>query len=267
MDLEALLKQAAVTRDFKTQNLELDLARLDQLKKILAQYERTLLEQKRKKEAAAQRGIHSSLHVMEASAEDYPSFRDGETPLYWEARKSSKRQPAGVHRGRASLYPPEQLPYKQGGDGGWTGGPKWCFSREKRRQDSEHWDANPLEPLMTKDKKWFPMYVDMQEEVELAWRNWQSGDTRTMSDTSELEDALPELPHRNRNLLSKTPKRDNRWTYILDFDRMEQTNLLTKTVRRIRRFGMGFDGHPEPEWKPEEVGMLSAADGRKMPQT
>ena len=193
--------------------------------------------------------------------------QDGETPLYWEARKSSKRQPAGVHRGRASLYPPEQLPYKQGGDGGWTGGPKWCFSREKRRQDSEHWDANPLEPLMTKDKKWFPMYVDMQEEVELAWRSWQSGDTRTMSDTSELEDALPELPHRNRNLLSKTPKRDNRWTYILDFDRMEQTNLLTKTVRRIRRFGMGFDGHPEPEWKPEEVGMLSAADGRKMPQT
>ena len=44
---------------------------------------------------------------------------------------------------------------------------------------------------------------------------------------------------------------------------MEQTNIATRTVRRIRRFGLTFeppDG-PTQQWEPASVGELKAANG------
>ena len=40
---------------------------------------------------------------------------------------------------------------------------------------------------------------------------------------------------------------------------MEQLNVLTQTVRKIRRFGMEFEGE---KFDPHLVGQLHAADGR-----
>ena len=43
---------------------------------------------------------------------------------------------------------------------------------------------------------------------------------------------------------------------------MEQTNIATKTTRRIRRFGMEVEGHVGREkFVPEQVGLLMAANG------
>ena len=112
------------------------------------------------------------------------------------------------------------------------------------------------------------MYVEMQLHVEAAWQQWQQEALRGERSWEGVKEEQPTLPTLNRKLVgcmeAKDRGKDDRWQYELDIDRMEQTNILTQTTRRIRRFGMTelTDRRGKSVvWEPSSVGLLKAANG------
>lgn len=90
----------------------------------------------------------------------------------------------------------------------------------------------------------------------------------------EKKSEQPTLPEVDQRLTGVTKVCDNRWTYEIDFNLMEQTNLETGTTRKVRRFGMEFEGLNMSKlelddgtvigwdkWKSESVGHVMAAGG------
>ena len=112
------------------------------------------------------------------------------------------------------------------------------------------------------------MYVEMQVQVEEAWQQWQQEALRGERPWEGVREAQPTLPALNRKLVgcteAKDRRKDDRWQYEIDFDKMEQTNLSTQTTRRIRRFGMTqlTDRRGKSVlWEPSSVGILKSANG------
>lgn len=75
---------------------------------------------------------------------------------------------------------------------------------------------------LSRGKRWFPMYADMQNDLECAWQIKQRADAGEM-----------------QGLICMMPERGDRWQYAVDFDRMEQTNVKCGTVRKIKRMVFG----------------------------
>ena len=230
-------------------------ALIDKQRGVLHAKQKDVAERK----AAAAVGDHVAL--AEQDRKRWPTYKEGDTGLWWSSTTSLKKMPSGVSPGPPSMRPPQ----REQRLGGWVGGPKWMFSRERRRLGATKYDKNPNEPLMEEKARWFPMYVEMQRDVEAAWQQWQQ-EVLERGTWEGVGEAQPTLPTLSRKLIGCTeprhPGKDDRWQYEIDFDKMEQANIATKTVRRIRRFGMEFDGHAGHErFDPEQVGVLKAASG------
>ena len=128
--------------------------KLDALQDALKRRREELLtEQQRAAErrAAAAGGDHVAL--AELDRKQWPVYKPEDSSLWWSSTKSLKRMPAGVSPGEPSLQKPQRDEIL----GGWVGGPKWMFSRERKRMGAAKYDRNPNEPLMEVKMKWFPM--------------------------------------------------------------------------------------------------------------
>merc|ERR1711988_298808 len=112
------------------------------------------------------------------------------------------------------------------------------FSREKKKEGGS-WMVDKNEPLLEQNKKWYPMYPDMQEEVERAFQAWQLTLVNKKDRSWEGIRDTPNLPTLNKFLVgvteAKEPGKDDRWQYEIDFQEMTQKNILLKIYRRIRR--------------------------------
>jgi len=200
----------------------------------------------------------------------YPTFKS-ESGLIWYPAKSMDRigsegagEAAGVHRrGTSLMAKPERDKVRDG----WVGGPKWMYSREKKHVGSEKWIVDKNEMLLEKGKKWFPMYAEMQTQVEQAFQSWQLAlisDPKSKGRLWEgVDEPRPSLPTINKFLVGSTeekdPHKDDRWQYEIDFREMTQKNIKLNMVRKIRRFGMDFEGHDDSVevgtvFDPETVG-------------
>ena len=121
--------------------------KLDALQAIIDK-RRNQLEQD-EHEAAARRAVleRSGAHVSHAESERQPfhSFKEEEADkTWWSASVALKRAPSGICPERPSLY----KPHHDDATGGWVGGPKWMFSRAKKRAGTDSWQINRNEPLM-----------------------------------------------------------------------------------------------------------------------
>lgn len=150
----------------------------------------------------------------------------------------------------------------------WVGGPVWMFSREKRKTDAKKWDPNPGEIGLTPGHQWFPMYEKMQKKVEASFKQWQETMAQNPDghhDWDDVDADDPVLPTINKKLsgvLEAAPSnKDDRWQYEIDFLNMTQTNLKLGIVRKIRRFGMDYDGHETPyeRFDPRHIGSTGQA--------
>ena len=120
--------------------------KLDALQAIID--ERRSALRREEAEAASRQELlaRSGAHVTQAeSTKKFDSFREGDAEkTWWSSSTELKRAPSGICPEHPSLYKPQ----KDEATGGWVGGPKWMFSRAKKRAGTESWQKNRNEPLM-----------------------------------------------------------------------------------------------------------------------
>lgn len=124
--------------------------KLDALQAIIDGRRAEILEEERMTAERKALLESSGAHVIQAEHEHKPidMFKESDADkTWWSSSVDLKRAPAGTCPERPSLY----KPHKDERLGGWVGGPKWMFSRTKKRAGTESWQKNRNEPLMEAD--------------------------------------------------------------------------------------------------------------------
>lgn len=115
-------------------------------------------------------------------------------------------------------------------------------------------------------KDWFPFYSELAKDVENAWKRWQGEIIRNQhvqghewSWDQRLAEHGVNKGEINKNLQGHTKFRQTYHRYVFDFAQMEQLNVLTGAVRKIRRFGMKvptteFAEMKYTHWEDKQVG-------------